>query len=75
MIRLGELRYHHKKIRDSNENFKMGFGKPDLVSRESLLEYNQKKENKRVPFVVAYHPAFGNVAKPVREHTKIPELT
>ena len=66
--RLGELRYHHKKIRDSIENFKRGFRNPDLVSRESFQEYNQKKENKRVPFVLAHHPAFGNVAKIISEH-------
>ena len=45
-----------KKRRYSNGSIKGSFRKTYLVSRDSLLENNQKKVNKRVPFVPAYHP-------------------
>ena len=66
--RLGELRGHLKKRGYSNRNIKTGFKKAASVDRKVLLQYNKKKINKRVPFVLTYHPSFKNIARTIREH-------
>ena len=60
--RLGDLR-HHLKRRGYNEKvIESGFSKASEINRNNLLEYNEKKINKRVPLVLTYHPSLEKIS-------------
>jgi hypothetical protein len=40
------------------------------INRNDLLEYKEKKINKRVPLVLTYHPSLEKIAGNVRHHWK-----
>jgi hypothetical protein len=67
--RLGDLR-HHLKRRGYNDKGESGFSKASAINRNDLLEYKEKKINKRVPFVLTYHPSLEKIAGIVRHHWK-----
>ena len=48
----------------------MGFQRPVKINRNDLLEYKEKKINKRVPLVLTYHPSLKNISGNVRHHWK-----
>jgi hypothetical protein len=41
-----------------------------LINRNDLLEYKEKKINKRVPLVLTYHPSLEKISGIVRHHWK-----
>jgi hypothetical protein len=45
-----------------------GFSKASEINRNDLLEYKEKKINKRVPLVLTYHPSLEKIAGIVRHH-------
>jgi hypothetical protein len=47
-----------------------GFSKASEINRNDLLEYKEKKINKRVPLVLTYHPSLEKIAGIVRHHWK-----
>jgi hypothetical protein len=47
-----------------------GFSKASEINRINLLEYKEKKINKRVPLVLTYHPSLEKIAGIVRHHWK-----
>jgi hypothetical protein len=62
MQRLGDLRHHLKK-RGYNDNVIVsGLSKGSEINRNDLLEYKEKKINKRVPLVLTYHPSLEKIA-------------
>ena len=68
--RLGDLR-HHLKRRGYNDKVKeTGFSKASEIDRNNLLEYKEKKSNKRVPLVLTYHPSLEKISGIVRHHWK-----
>jgi hypothetical protein len=44
------------------------FSKASEINRNDLLEYKEKKINKRVPLVLTYHPSLEKIAGIVRHH-------
>jgi hypothetical protein len=46
------------------------FSKASEINRNDLLEYKEKKINKRVPLVLTYHPSLEKIAGIVRHHWK-----
>jgi hypothetical protein len=38
------------------------FSKASEINRDDLLEYKEKKINKRVPLVLTYHPSLGKIS-------------
>jgi hypothetical protein len=40
------------------------------IDRNDLLEYKEKKINKRVPLVLTYHPSLEKISDIVRHHWK-----
>jgi hypothetical protein len=47
-----------------------GFLKTSEINRNDLLEYKEKKINKRVPLVLTYHPSLEKISDIVRHHWK-----
>ena len=47
-----------------------GFSKASDINRNDLLEYKEKKMNKRVPLVLAYSPSLEKMSGIVRHHWK-----
>jgi hypothetical protein len=47
-----------------------GFSKASEINRNDLLEYKEKKINKRVPLVLTYHPSLKKISGIVRHHWK-----
>jgi hypothetical protein len=47
-----------------------GFSKASEINRNDLLEYKEKKINKRVPLVFTYHPSLKNISGNIRHHWK-----
>jgi acetolactate synthase small subunit len=47
-----------------------GFSKASEIDRNDLLEYKEKKINKRVPLVITYHPSLEKISGIVRHHWK-----
>ena len=68
--RLQELRGHLVNRGYKKENIDEGFTRAENFSREELLTYREKKCNKRVPFVLTYHPAFNQLSQIIRENWK-----
>jgi hypothetical protein len=57
-----EKRGYNDKVIES------GFSKASEINRNDLLEYIEKKINKRVPLVLTYHPSLEKIAGIVRHH-------
>ena len=68
--RLGDLRHHLKKRGYNDKVIESGFSKASEINRNDLLEYKEKKINKRVPLVLTYHPSLAKIAGIVRHHWK-----
>ena len=68
--RLGDLRHHLKKRGYNDKIIESGFSKASEINRNDLLEYKEKKINKRVPLVLTYHPSLEKIAGIVRHHWK-----
>jgi hypothetical protein len=49
---------------------KSGFSKASEINRNDLLEYKERKINKRVPLVLTYHPSLEKISGIVRHHWK-----
>jgi hypothetical protein len=47
-----------------------GFSKASEINRNDLLEFKEKKINKRVPLVLSYHPSLEKISGIVRHHRK-----
>jgi hypothetical protein len=47
-----------------------GFSKASEINRNDLLQYKEKKINKRVPLVLTYHPSLEKISGIVRHHWK-----
>jgi hypothetical protein len=59
------------KRRGYNDNvIESGFSKASEINRNDLLEYKEKKINKRVPLVLTYHPSLEKIPGIVRHHWK-----
>jgi hypothetical protein len=50
--RLGDLRHHLKRRRYNGKVIESGFSKVSEINRNNLLEYKEKKINKRIPLVL-----------------------
>ena len=68
--RLGDLRHHLKRRGYNDKVIKSGFSKASEINRNDLLEYKEKKINKRVPLVLTYHPSLEKISGIVRHHWK-----
>jgi hypothetical protein len=44
------------------DTIESGFSKASEINRNALLEYKEKKINKRVPLVLTYHPSLEKIA-------------
>jgi hypothetical protein len=55
--RLGDLRHHLKRQEYNDKVIESGFSKVSEINRNDLMEYKEKKINKRVPLVLTYHPS------------------
>jgi hypothetical protein len=45
-----------------------GFSEASEINRNDLMEYKEKKINKRVPLVLTYHPSLEKIAGIVCHH-------
>jgi hypothetical protein len=59
-----------KKRGYNDKVIERGFSKASEINRNDLLEYKEKKINKRVPLVLTYHPSLAKSAGIVRHHWK-----
>jgi hypothetical protein len=59
-----------KKRGYNDKVIESGFSKASEINRNDLLEYKEKKINKRVPLVLTYHPFLEKMAGFVRHHWK-----
>ena len=66
--RLGDLRHHLKRRRYNDKVIESGFSKASETNRNDLLEYKEKKINKRLPLVLTYHPSLENISGIVLHH-------
>ena len=73
--RLGDLRHHLKRRGYNDKVIESGFSKASENNRNDLLEYKEKKINKRVPLVLTYHPSLEKTSGIVRHHWKEIEKT
>jgi hypothetical protein len=67
---LGDLRHHLKRWGYNDKVIESGFSKACEINRNNLLEYKEKKINKRVPLVLTYHPSLEKISGIVRHHWK-----
>jgi hypothetical protein len=67
---LGDLRHHLKRRGYNNKVIESGFPKASEINRNNLLEYKEKKINKRVPLVLTYHPSLEKNSGIIRHHWK-----
>ena len=56
--RLGDLRHHLKRRGYNDKVIESGFSKASEINRNDLLEYKEKKINKRVPLILTYSPFY-----------------
>jgi hypothetical protein len=68
--RLGDLCHHLKRWGYNDKVIESGFLKTSEINRNDLLEYKEKKINKRVPLVLTYHPSLEKISDIVRHHWK-----
>ena len=54
--RLNELRGHLRARGYEDQKIDTAFAKSRAANRDTLLQYKPKEKNKRVPFVMTYHP-------------------
>ena len=66
--RLGNLCHHLKRRGYNDKVIESGFSKASEINRNNLLEYKEKKINKRVPLVLTYHPSLEKISGIVRHH-------
>jgi hypothetical protein len=59
-----------KRRRYNDKVIASGVSKASEIDRNDLLEYKEKKINKRVPLVLAYHPSLEKISGIVRHHWK-----
>jgi hypothetical protein len=59
---------YNKRRRYNDKVIESGFSKASEINRNDLLEYKEKKINKRVPLVLTYHPSLGKISGIVRHH-------
>ena len=59
-----------KRRRYNDKVIESGVSKASEIDRNDLLEYKEKKINKRVPLVLAYHPSLEKISGIVRHHWK-----
>ena len=64
------LRHHLKKRGHIDKGIESGLSKASEINRNDLLEYKEKKINKRVPLVLSYHPSLEKISGIVRHHWK-----
>jgi hypothetical protein len=55
---------HNDKVIES------GFSKASEINRNDLLEYKEKKINKRFPLVLTYHPSLEKISGIVHHYWK-----
>jgi hypothetical protein len=65
---LGDLRHHLKRRGYNDKVIESGFSKASEINRNNLLEYKEKKINKRVPLVLTNHPSLDKISDIVRHH-------
>jgi hypothetical protein len=53
-----------KKRGYNNASINHCFNTASGIDRKDLIQYNEKKTNNRVPFVITYHPVLSNLSKP-----------
>jgi hypothetical protein len=58
--RLGDLRHHLKRRGYNDKVIESGFSKASEIDRNDLLDYKEKKINKRVPLVLTCHSSREN---------------
>ena len=58
------------KRRGYDKVIESGFSKVSEINRNNLLEYKEKKINKRVPLVLIYHPSLEKISGIVRHYWK-----
>jgi hypothetical protein len=54
--------YRHVKRGYNDKVIESGFSKASEINRNDLLEYKEKKINKRVPLVLTYHPSLEKIS-------------
>ena len=59
-IYIGDLHHHLKRQGYNDKGIEIGFSKTSEINRNDLLEYKEKKINKRVPLVLTYHPSLNH---------------
>jgi hypothetical protein len=59
-----------KRRRYNDKVIESGFSKASEINRNDLLEYKEKKINKRVPLIFTYHPSLEKISGIVRHHWK-----
>jgi hypothetical protein len=64
--RLGDLRHQLKRRGYNNIVRESGFSQASEINRNDLLEYKEKKVNKRVLLVPTYHPSLEKISGIVR---------
>ena len=68
--RLEDLRHHLKRRGYNDKVIESGFSKASEINRNDLLEYKEKKINKRVPLILTYHPSLEKISGIIRHHWK-----
>jgi hypothetical protein len=68
--RLRDLRNHLKRQEYHDKVIKNGFSKASENNRNDLMEYKEKKINKRVPLLLTCHPSLEKISGIVRHHWK-----
>jgi hypothetical protein len=66
--RFGDLRHHLKRRGYNDKVRESGFSQTSEINRNDLLEYKDKKVNKRVLLVLTYHPSLEKISGIVRHH-------
>ena len=71
--RLGELRKHLTARGYKHEKITEAFEKVKDVDRDALLQYKEKNNKSRIPFVVTYHPDLKNLSSIIRKNWNLIE--
>ena len=58
------------RTRHNDKVIESGFSKASEIDRNDLLEYKEKRINKRVPLVLTYHPSLEKISGIVLHHWK-----
>jgi hypothetical protein len=68
--RLGDLRHDLKRRGYNDKVIESGFSKASEIDRNDLLEYKERKINKRVPLALTYHPSLEKISGIIRHYWK-----